>query len=171
MATMKYDPLKHHRHSIRLRGYDYSQGGAYFVTICVDNRECLFDDRVLRRVAETYWRTLPQHFPNVVLDEWIVMPNHLHGVIVIADDVRRGEALPKATLNAKVPYSSGIKLSANALDGNASLAPTAAWRVFKFIRRDHRQFQIRDDASNQYHPQDTRHTRLATQLLRAHHPR
>lgn len=87
---MKYDPLKHHRHSIRLQGYDYSQGGAYFVTIVTRNRECLFDSTVLHRVAESNWRSIPQHFSNVVLDGWIVMPNHLHGVIVIADDVRRG---------------------------------------------------------------------------------
>lgn len=85
-AMVKYDPDKHHRRSIRLQGYDYTQGGAYFVTIVTHNRAGLFDDIVLRRVVESHWRNIPRHFPNVVLDEWIVMPNHLHGIIVITDD-------------------------------------------------------------------------------------
>jgi putative transposase len=127
---MKYDPLKHHptgtlrsRRSIRLKGYDYSQSGAYFITVCTHNRECLFDDMVMRHVAESYWSSIPQHFSDVVLDEWIVMPNHLHSVIVITDDARRGEALPKVALNANVSYSSAIKLSDNASGGNASPLP------------------------------------------------
>ena len=82
---MKYDPKKHHRHSIRMKGYDYTQPGVYFVTICTDNRECLFDDPVLRRVVETYWRAIPRHATHVALDAWVVMPNHLHGIVVIED--------------------------------------------------------------------------------------
>lgn len=120
---MKYDPFKHHRRSIRLKGYDYSPAGAYFVTICAHCRECLFDDAVLRRVAESHWRALPKHFPNVVLDEWIVMPNHLHGVIVIADDARRGEAFPDAPSNAKASSSSENESPANVVGGNASPLP------------------------------------------------
>jgi len=84
-AAMKYDLQKHHRRSIRLRGYDYTQPGVYFVTICTQNRECLFDDPVLRSVVETYWQAIPRHAPNVALDAWIVMPNHAHGIIVIMD--------------------------------------------------------------------------------------
>ena len=87
VATMKYDPSKHRRHSIRLKGYDYAQVGACFVTIVTHNRECLFDDLVLRRAAETHWHALPNHFANILLDEWIVMPNHLHGIIVIIHNV------------------------------------------------------------------------------------
>jgi putative transposase len=82
---MKYDPKKHHRRSIRLPGYDYTQPGAYFVTVCTQNRECLFDDPVLRSVVETYWRAIPRHAPHVALDAWVVMPNHVHGIIVITD--------------------------------------------------------------------------------------
>jgi len=79
----RYDPHKHHRRSIRLKGYDYTQSGAYFVTIVTHGRELLFDDPVLRRVAETMWQRVPRHFPHVELDEWVVMPNHIHGIIVI----------------------------------------------------------------------------------------
>ena len=80
---MKYDPEKHHRHSIRLQGYDYTLNGAYFVTIVTQGRECLFDDAVLRGVAESFWLRLPQRFSHASLDEWVVMPNHLHGILVI----------------------------------------------------------------------------------------
>ena len=128
---MKYDPNKHHpagtlrsRRSIRLKGYDYTQVGAYFVTICADNRECLFDDLVLRRVVETYWCAIPQHFSNVVLDEWIVMPNHLHGVIVIADDARRGEAFPQDRLSGNLIANGKDGLSLQHASGNASPLPS-----------------------------------------------
>ena len=77
---MGYDPEKHHRRSIRLRGWDYTYPGAYFVTICTHNGECLFGDPVLRRVVETMWRRIPRHFPYVQLDEFVVMPNHVHGI-------------------------------------------------------------------------------------------
>jgi putative transposase len=81
----RYDPNKQHRRSIRMRGYDYAQPGAYFVTLCTHNRECTFDDPVLRRVVETHWRAIPRHGPHVTLDAWVVMPNHVHGIIVIGD--------------------------------------------------------------------------------------
>jgi putative transposase len=80
---MKPDPQTHHRRSVRMPGYDYTQPGAYFVTICTHHRECLFDDPVLRRVAETYWQAIPSHATHVTLDASVVMPNHLHGIIVI----------------------------------------------------------------------------------------
>ncbi|MGC8787350.1 MAG: transposase [Anaerolineae bacterium] len=80
---MGYNPEKHHRRSIRLPGYDYTQPGAYFVTICTQNRECLFDDPVLRAVVETCWQAIPRHIPQVKLDAWVVMPNHVHGIIVV----------------------------------------------------------------------------------------
>jgi len=91
----KYEPFKHHRRSIRLQGYDYTQAGAYFVTICVEHRECLFgeiadgDVRLSKcgQIVQTHWENIPHHFPNVELDAFVIMPNHLHGIVVIADDV------------------------------------------------------------------------------------
>jgi REP element-mobilizing transposase RayT len=87
------NPEVHHRRSIRLRGYDYSRAGAYFVTLCVRDRQPILgtvvEDRVDhtdcgRAVADS-WRWLAERYPHVDLDEWIVMPNHLHGIVVIWD--------------------------------------------------------------------------------------
>lgn len=94
---MTYNPEVHHRRSIRLREFDYSSAGAYFVTLCVQGRECLFggivqDDMVLNeagRKVEEVWRSLPERFMNVTVDEFVVMPNHLHGIILLNE--RRGE--------------------------------------------------------------------------------
>lgn len=88
---MTYNPDVHHRCSIRLRKYDYSSSGAYFVTVCVQGRECLFggivqNDMVLNeagRMVEEVWRSLPERFPHVMVDEFVVMPNHLHGIILL----------------------------------------------------------------------------------------
>ena len=102
---MTYDATKHHRRSIRLPGYDYRSPGAYFVTICVQRGECLLGqvvDGEMRlsewgQVASHYWGRIPDHFDHVQLDAWVVMPNHLHGIIVIAG---RGEASPASTSSA-----------------------------------------------------------------------
>ena len=75
------DPARHHRHSIRLPHYDYTQAGAYFITIVTYQRELLFDDPVLRQIVETFWQRIPQHMPHVKLDVFVVMPNHFHGIL------------------------------------------------------------------------------------------
>ncbi|NIR16370.1 MAG: hypothetical protein GWN86_21580 [Desulfobacterales bacterium] len=79
----KYDPDKHHRRSIRLQGYDYKQPGAYFVTICTHNRELLLEPGPLKQMVRQCWERLPRKFPQVALDEFVVMPNHVHGIISI----------------------------------------------------------------------------------------
>ena len=87
----KYNPHIHNRKSIRLKGYDYSQAGLYFITICCQNRACLFgkiDDgeMVLNdagKHAQQCWLEIPKHFPNTTLHEYITMPNHIHGIIEI----------------------------------------------------------------------------------------
>lgn len=83
------------RRSIRLPDYDYAQAGSYFITICTQGRACLFGDAadgrmVLNdagRMAEKCWMDIPDHFPHVELDLFIVMPNHVHGILVIVDSV------------------------------------------------------------------------------------
>jgi putative transposase len=88
---MKYDPDKHHRGSIRLKGYDYAQAGAYFITICANERECLFGEIVdgamhlseIGNVVEEEWLRSPKIRREIELDEWVIMPNHLHGIIII----------------------------------------------------------------------------------------
>ena len=89
---MAYDPSRHHRRSIRLRGYDYALPGAYFVTICAQGRACLFGEVVggEMRLSQAglmiwgVWEGLAGHYPGVALDAFVVMPNHVHGIIVLA---------------------------------------------------------------------------------------
>jgi REP element-mobilizing transposase RayT len=93
---MTYDPKKHDRQSIRLPGYDYRQAGAYYVTVCVQDRRSLFGeivDGTMRctdagaMICDT-WHALPDHYPGVSLDAFVAMPNHVHGVIVLTGDGR-----------------------------------------------------------------------------------
>lgn len=105
---MPFDSFKHHRRSIRLRGYDYSQAGAYFLTICVVNRECIFGDIVdgemrpnqFGEIVLKWWNELPNYYPPVQLDECVVMPNHLHGIIVITNV---GAGSPRPNIEAPRP--------------------------------------------------------------------
>ncbi len=103
----KFDPDRHHRRSIRLKGYDYTSAGAYFVTICVQNRECLLGEVIEGRVSlsgagrmvQSIWDALPQYYPGVDIDAFVVMPNHVHGIIVLTEhervlDIPTGQAQP-----------------------------------------------------------------------------
>ena len=82
------------RKSIRLKGYDYSQAGAYFITICTKGRKELLGairdgkmcSSAIGRIVQECWDVLPSHYPNVQLDAFVVMPDHAHGIIVILDD-------------------------------------------------------------------------------------
>jgi REP element-mobilizing transposase RayT len=97
-----FDPQKHHRRSIRLRGYDYTQVGAYFVTMVTQGRACLFGDVVngemvlndLGKIVQKWWDDLPIHFSNVETGVFVVMPNHVHGVIIIVHDGRGAVSAP-----------------------------------------------------------------------------
>ena len=88
---MTYDPERHHRRSIRLKGYDYAQAGAYFVMICAFERACAFgevQDGEVRlsktgEVVAACSGAIPTHFPDVDLDGFVVMPNHVHGILVL----------------------------------------------------------------------------------------
>jgi putative transposase len=79
------------RRSLRLQEYDYSQAGAYFVTICVQGRECLLGEIVegemqlnnYGKIARDCWHDLPHHYVNIELDAFVVMSNHMHGIIVL----------------------------------------------------------------------------------------
>jgi len=85
----KYSPNVHHRRSMRLEGYDYSQEGRYFITICTQGRRCMFGEIIGDRVQlndaglviESWWRKLADKFPIVQTDEYVVMPNHFHGIV------------------------------------------------------------------------------------------
>ena len=83
------------RKQIRLKKYDYSDAGWYFVTICIQDTKCLLGDIINNQmnlngfgnVINQYWLNIPNHFNNVELDEYVIMPNHIHGIIVIRNSL------------------------------------------------------------------------------------
>jgi len=86
---------KYHRRSIRLPEYDYGQEGAYYVTICAQDRKCIFGQIKNGRMqlnewgsmVHSFWERLPEHYCGLVLDSFVIMPNHVHFIIIIANDV------------------------------------------------------------------------------------
>src|SRR5438270_3757544 len=81
MNDHHYDPAIHHRKSLRLPAYNYSSRGAYFVTICLQEKQPYLEDPQLHHILEETWDTLPLRFPGVVLDEFVIMPDHIHFII------------------------------------------------------------------------------------------
>ena len=89
--STRHDSDKHHRHSLRLQRYDYTQEGAYFVTVCLKDRACLFGDisdgkmifNDAGRMVQAVWDDIPSHYAGIDTDAFIIMPNHIHAIIVI----------------------------------------------------------------------------------------
>lgn len=110
----QYNPNKHHRRSIRLKGYDYSQAGLYFITICCQDRICRFGDVVngemvlnkYGQIADDEWMKTTEIRPNVELGEFVVMPNHIHGIIRLSG---RGELhSPEINIEMHSPDEKGV---------------------------------------------------------------
>jgi putative transposase len=150
---MVYDPQRHHRRSIRLKGYDYRNGGAYFITICTTDRACVFGgvgDGVVhptRRglIARASWDDIPNHRAYVELDKFVA--NHVHGILwVVCDDVeratqvsplQRGPRLMPDSLGAIVgAYKAAVSRTINKLRPGAG---RDFWQpnYFERIIRDH----------------------------------
>ncbi len=99
---MKFDPKIHHRRSIRLKGYDYSQADAYFVTIVAWQREMLFGEIVdgemvlndFGKIVAEKWQWLETQYEYVELGAWVIMPNHFHGILIVDG---RGGSRPAPT--------------------------------------------------------------------------
>ncbi len=102
---------KPYRKSVRLKGYDYSQTGYYFVTICIRISKCILGEVVKGEMrlsavgvmAKKCWLKIPEHFSGTELDEFIVMPNHVHGIIFISNQVLE---------NSGVQVGRGVQLNA-----------------------------------------------------------
>ena len=149
---MSFNPEVHHRRSIRLRDYDYSSAGAYFVTVCTRNRECLLGEVVegemvpndAGRWVQTAWDALPDRFAGLELGDFVVMPNHIHGIIVL---VGAGLALPQRGAASRGAASSAPTLgevvrafkSISALKVNRALS-----RSGSFWQRNYYEHVIRD---------------------------
>ena len=101
------DTLRYHRRSVRLKGYDYSQPGAYFVTIVTYQREAMFGEIMngamqlnpLGKLVEKCWLTISTHFPQARLDEFAIMPNHLHGIILLSTGEASADNAPTLPTN------------------------------------------------------------------------
>ncbi len=110
------------RKNIRLSNYDYSQNGAYFVTICTYNRECLLGEIVgngldrsvlkptdLAIVAERELKNVPQHFDGVLIDKYVIMPNHIHLILFINREIQAERSRPFPTLSTIIGlFKSGV---------------------------------------------------------------
>ncbi len=163
----KFDPKIHHRRSIRLKGYDYSQTGAYFVTIVAYQRECLFGEVVegemvlndFGQVVEKWWYQISVHFHNVETWAFVIMPNHAHGIIVIRDYGRGAVSAPdddaqikhagggtpplrsnKPTLGQVIAYFKYQSTKEmNALDGTGTITKFWQRNYYEQIIRDKRE--------------------------------
>jgi len=128
---MAYNPNIHHRRSIRLKGYDYSQAGAYFITICCKDRKCRFGKIVVGasvmelnecgQIAYDEWLKLSERFSNFELDVFQIMPNHMHGIIVLNDIVGATLVVVQNAVAQNVP--NGI-IALNDVGATARVAPT-----------------------------------------------
>ena len=107
----KYNPQKHHRRSIRLQGWDYRLPGIYFVTICTHQRQHLFDNVDFRDIAANALQRIPQqdHAQHVVLDVWVVMPNHVHLILLfVAIPVQADMSVPVGNFENALAGSLGV---------------------------------------------------------------
>ncbi|NCC99824.1 MAG: transposase [Bacteroidia bacterium] len=127
---MTYNPAKHHCRSIRLKGYDYSQSGLYFITICCQNKACIFghiENGIMimnhaGQMVENEWLRLPQRFHNIQSHEFIVMPNHFHAILEIVGST------PTVDQNITNPVGSTLVVDLNNIDNGQpqGIAPTIA---------------------------------------------
>jgi putative transposase len=123
MPQTKFDPQKHHRRSIRLPNYDYSQSGAYYVTIVAWHRECLFGEMIngnmrlnkFGEIVQWEWLELPKRLRYIELGAFVVMPNHFHGILVFHKNVgaTRQELTNEPSGNASLPH-----MTTDSIDGS-----------------------------------------------------
>jgi len=137
---MPYDPEKHHRHSIRLQHYDYRKPGSYYVTICTHEKHRFFGEiqnntaclNEPGNIAQRNWLALPQRFPTLEIDEYIIMPDHMHGIITIAE-------IPSSTKAPTLGQIVQVFKGATSRQIRTTCLPEFAWeRDFfeRIIRKD-----------------------------------
>ena len=107
---------KYRVESARLRGWDYASAGWYFVTICTHHRACIFGRVVdgdvelspLGEIAYQYWAEIPEHNPGVGIDTFTIMPNHMHGIVVIPVETLHATSLPQDPMSAISPKAGSL---------------------------------------------------------------
>lgn len=167
---MMYDPNKHNRRSIRLKGYDYSRAGRYFVTLNCQDRAHLFgtvEDGAMQlneagQVARDCWLAIPDHFPDVVLHEFVIMPDHVHGILeIVGADVGANDdspppppppSSPKDGDEKAVPFRSPSKTIGSIIRGfkiGVTKWMRANTDVHKVWQRNYHDHIIRDERAFQ----------------------
>jgi enamine deaminase RidA (YjgF/YER057c/UK114 family)/REP element-mobilizing transposase RayT len=137
------------RRSIRLEGWDDASSGSYFVTICAHQRHLLFEDDRVASVIESAWNEIPTHFRDVSLDAFVVMPNHIHGIVVIEQDARfvgAGYISPLRTTAASAQARSlGVIIGTFKAAVTRNLRGQDLWGDEPFWQRNYYERVIRDD--------------------------
>jgi REP element-mobilizing transposase RayT len=136
---------------MRLRGYDYSVPGAYFVTVCAQDRRCLFGEVVdgvmvlslAGLVVDSWWGTVPRRFPGVGLDAYVVMPNHFHGIVVLQTTA---DGMERAAGDVSLAYVMQWFKSATTKDYRRGVT-TDGWQPFRgrLWQRGYHDHIVRDE--------------------------
>jgi REP element-mobilizing transposase RayT len=154
---MAYIRTIRERRSVRMQGYDYTAAGAYFVTVCAHERRCLFGEIASEQMAlnhvgrtiERCWLAIPDHFPGVELDEFVLMPNHLHGIVVLPGSAatrrqptatglappRTSRPIPRSISTVVGSFKSAAAREINRLNGAPS-APVWQRSYYEHVIRD-----------------------------------
>jgi len=147
-----------HRRSVRLRGYDYSANGLYFITICTQDRLPLFGNIVAKEVVlndaglavEMCWRDIPNHFAWIKVDEFVVMPNHVHGIIEICE---RNHGENRAGAKDVLPLRHGTSCTVGSVVRGFKTGVTKWFRantdIDRVWQRNYHEHVIRNEESHQ----------------------
>ena len=160
MSDRHYDPTIHHRKSLRLPAYNYSSRGAYFVTICLQGNHTYLEDPQLRHQFEETWYSLPERFPGVILDEFVIMPDHIHFIIWLEP---QGKSRPTLEDILRVYKSLTGRAALNYLSSKGHVVDSQFWqRSFydRVIRNEAELQQKRDYIRNNPIKDDLKHNRL-----------
>jgi putative transposase len=160
---MNYNPAIHHRRSIRLKHYDYAKNGYYFITICSKDRDCIFGELNVGallvcaqnmialsnagKIIDYHWLNIPNQYENAFLDEYIIMPNHIHGIIII-DKEKRAQASSAPTISQilrSFKSKSAIEYLKHIKDNNLNLSEKIWQRNYyeRIIRNENELNKIR----------------------------
>ena len=176
---MSQDPQHHHRRSVRLRGYDYSQAGAYFVTIVCHKRQSLLGKVVdgivelnpLGRLVEMEWLRVAEVRPYVTLDAFIIMPNHLHDILIISDDITAVAEETHAREDVVENSVAGVPTARPRLrDACHHHDKTSSCTKIRIVGRHNGAVQIQVHKTHQSTARNPRCTCIAAQLLRSYYP-
>ena len=159
---MKFDPKIHHRRSIRLKGYDYTQNGAYYITIVTYQRQHLFGEVVnsemelneLGKIAHDEWFKTAELRPYVELfeDDFVVMPNHAHGIIwivnnknIVGDNIEKfGKPVAHSIPTIVRAYKSAVTYAINKLQNQRG---AVLWQsnYYEHVIRNEQDYQAKHD--------------------------